>query len=70
MDRLATKLIATSRTLQSWSQKTVGNVAAQLEQAREVLLRLDIAQESRALTVEEAWLRRQLKQHVLALASL
>lgn len=61
LDRLASKLINTSRALQSWSQKKVGNIAAQLEQAREVLHRLDIAQELRPLTVGEAWLWRQLK---------
>lgn len=70
IDRLATKFIATGRALQSWSQRTVGNVAAQIEQARELQLRLDIAQEARALTGAEAWLRRQLKQHMLAMASL
>lgn len=70
IERLDAKLRATSRALQSWSQKKVGNVAAQLHQARELLLRLEIAQDRRTLTPEEAWMRRQLKQHSLALASL
>lgn len=50
LDRLASKFIATSRTLQSWSQWTVGNVAAQVEQEREILLHLEVAQETRVLT--------------------
>lgn len=48
----------------------MGNVKQQLEQAQELLQRLDIAQETRSLIPEEAWLRRQLKQRCLALASL
>lgn len=42
----------------------------QLDQARELLHRFDIAQDIRALTEDEVWLRRNLKQHCLALASL
>lgn len=45
-DRLALKLLATSRALQSWNQKKVGNIATQLQQARKLLLRFDVAQES------------------------
>lgn len=48
----------------------MGNVAAQPEQACELLHRLDIAQDMRPLSDEEAWLRRQVKRHNLALASL
>lgn len=57
-ERLACKLLSTSRALQPWSQKKVGNVAAQLHQARELLQRFEIAQELQLLTPEELWLRR------------
>lgn len=70
LQRLLLKLNATHRALQSWSQKTVGNVGLKLEQARELLHRLDMAQDGRELTQEEGWLRCQLKQQCLALASL
>lgn len=64
IDRLASKLIAISRALQSWSRKSVGNISAQIGFARELLLRLNVAQESRPLTAEENWLRCNLKQHL------
>lgn len=70
IEKLANKLRATSRALQSWSQRKVGSVKTQLDQARELLLRFDVAQETRVLTVLKQWLRRKLKQHCLALASL
>lgn len=70
LERLATKLQATARALQSRSQKRVGSVNSQLELTRELLHRLEVAQDNRVLTAEEAWMRRQLKQHALALASL
>ena len=47
----------------------VGNVNSKLRQARELLHQLDIAQDLRSLSDQEAWLRRRLKQHCLALAS-
>lgn len=70
VDRLASKLVTTSRALQSWRSKTVGQVGTQIEQARDILHRLDVAQVRRTLSPEECWLRRSLKQHLLALASL
>jgi hypothetical protein len=48
----------------------VGNVNAQLGLAREVLHRLEMAQDIRSLSREELWLWGQLKQHCLVLASL
>ena len=48
----------------------VGNVNSKLRQARELLHQLDIAQDLRLLSDQEAWLRRRLKQYCLALASL
>lgn len=48
----------------------MGNIAAQIEQARELLLRLDIAQELGTLTSDELWFPHQLKHLLLALESL
>lgn len=70
LERLSAKFQATARALQSWSAKRIGNVTEQLEMARDLLHRLDIAQDGRPLNLQEAWLRKQLKQRSLALASL
>lgn len=61
IERLHEKLRATTKALQSWSQRTVGNVRLLLDVAREALHRLDMAQDVRGLTPDESWLRRQLK---------
>jgi hypothetical protein len=67
---LATKLKAMARGLQSWSEKKVRHVSSQLELANELLHQLEVAQDSRALSACEKWLRNNLKKHSLALASL
>lgn len=64
------KLRNVARALQSWSATKVGSVRLQLAIAREVVLRLDEAQESRALEQREVELRRGLKVRILGLASL
>ena len=69
-DTLARKFRATVRRLQSWSQKKVGHVNTQLGLAREILHQLEIAQDHRALSGLELWLRNKLKLHSLALSSL
>ena len=51
------KLKRLNRVLQSWSQKQVGHVKTQLGLSREIFHRLEIAQDNRALTQEEDWLR-------------
>jgi hypothetical protein len=48
----------------------VGSVRDSILVANEVILRLDLAQESRALSDQEVWLRRSLKLNLLGLASL
>ena len=48
----------------------VGNIKSQLEMAKEILHRLEIERDSRALSETEEWLRRKLKLHCLGLASL
>jgi hypothetical protein len=68
--RLTAKLKLTARRLMSWSDKKVGCVKLQLMIAWEVVLRLDIAMESRQLSPDERRLRAHLKQAYLGLASL
>jgi hypothetical protein len=48
----------------------VGNVKLQLGMAREILHRLEMAQDCRLLSVMEKWLKGKLKHHILALSSL
>jgi hypothetical protein len=48
----------------------VGNIKQQLLMAKEILHRLEIERDSRSLSPAEEWLRRKLKHHILALASL
>ena len=64
------KLKATARKLQSWSGKHVGHVRTQLALAKEILHRLEIAQDSRSLSLAEIWLSNLLKKHSLFLSSL
>lgn len=62
--------INTARALKSWSATHVGSVRLQLATARVVVVELDVAQESRALSPAEIDLRRDLKRTSLGLASL
>jgi mannosylglycoprotein endo-beta-mannosidase len=48
----------------------VGNIKLKIAMANTLVLRFDVAQEARALSLEEAWLRKTLKHVVLGLASL
>jgi hypothetical protein len=48
----------------------VGNIKQQILMANEILHRLEIARDVRNLSPSEEWLRRSLKHHSLALASL
>ena len=70
MEQIAMKLKRLTKALQSWSKKQVGHVKTQLGLAREILHRLEIAQDSRALTPEEDWLRCESKRYCLVLSSL
>lgn len=54
IERISIKLKRLNRALQSWSSKQVGHVKTQLALAREVLHRLEIAQDIRSLTAELA----------------
>ena len=48
----------------------MGNIRLQLEMAKEILHRLEIARDVREFSPGEEWLRKKLKQHSLGLASL
>jgi hypothetical protein len=60
----------TAPKLTSWSARLVGSVRDKLAISRVLLLKLDTTQENRMLTPHEYWLRRQIKQSYLGLASL
>ncbi|XP_020191796.1 uncharacterized protein [Aegilops tauschii subsp. strangulata] len=64
------KLRATTKALQKWSDRWIGNVKLQITIALEVITRLDIAMEARVLSDEERELRKCLKHKLLGLCSL
>lgn len=68
--RLDWLLRNTSRALQSWSQRCIGNIRIQLEIAKEVIHRLEMAMDRRPLTAHEEDLRKKLKLKALGLSSL
>lgn len=68
--RLDAKLRTTACSLKGWAASKVGSVRLQLAMARVVILELDVAQESRALSPMELALRSDLKVMTLGLASL
>jgi hypothetical protein len=52
-ERVSMKLKRLARRLQSWGHSAVGNVNSQLGLAREVLHRLEMAQDNRLLSSDE-----------------
>ena len=68
--RLDALLHNTTKHLQSWGKRRVGNVKLQISMAHAVILRFDKAQEVRLLSDGEAWLHKALKLSLLGLASL
>jgi endonuclease/exonuclease/phosphatase family metal-dependent hydrolase len=67
---LRKKLSETAHTLRRWSKPLFSNARLQLHIANEVIMRLDMAQERRLLSVAELALRRELKLRALGLAAL
>ena len=63
------KLKVTAMRLRSWSDKQVGHIVSQLCLAKELLHKLEIAQDHRALSPAECWLKNRLKKQSLLLAS-
>jgi hypothetical protein len=57
------KLKVTAKRLQGWSEKRVGHVRSQLALAKELLHRLEMAQDIRTLTLAEVWLKNKLKKN-------
>jgi hypothetical protein len=68
--RLAAKLAATAKALTSWNDRFIGSNKKQILLANELILRLDVAMESRVLSPEERGFRKLLKRKLLGLASL
>ena len=64
------KLRNTAKMLKSWSAKQVGAVRLQLAIAKEIVFRLDAAQDIRTLAPHELAFRRKTKLCSLGLASL
>jgi hypothetical protein len=64
------KLRTLGRRLKSWSDRKVGNIRIQIEWAKELIFRFDVAQEERQLSPLEAWFRRELNRKYLGLCSL
>jgi hypothetical protein len=63
------KLKETAKQLKAWSANQVGHVRSQFALAKEVLHRVEMAQDERHLTPVEVWLRNRLKKHCLLLSS-
>ena len=68
--RLNEMLRALIRALQSWSAAKIGGIKEHLLMARELVHRLDMAQDTRQLSEPEAALRKRMKLRCLGLASL
>lgn len=64
---LQAKLRATTKALMKWSSRWIGSIKTQILVAFEIIFRLDVAMEARALSVEEIVLRRNLKRKLLGL---
>jgi hypothetical protein len=59
------KLKATAKQLKAWSANKVGHVRSQLALAKEVLHRVEMAQDERQLTTVEVWFKNRLKRHCM-----
>jgi hypothetical protein len=66
---LRNKLAETAKSLRAWSKSLFSRTHLQLHIANEIILRMDIAQESRLLSREEQILRKDLKSQALGLAA-
>jgi len=59
-----------SKGLKKWSHRRIGNIKLQVQIAKEINYRLEVARDSRPLNNGEDWLRKKLNLHCLGLASL
>lgn len=67
---LRKKLLETARELRKWSKPLFSNARLQLHITNEIILRLEVAQETRQLSGDEITLRADLKLRALGLAAL
>jgi hypothetical protein len=70
LKRLHIKLARVAKEIKRWKKEKIGDTKLQLAIVKEVLLQLEAAQESRALTAEELDLRRRLKIRSTGLAAI
>ena len=70
LKRLNPKLARVAKGIKRWRKEKTGDTRLQLAIVKEVLLQLEAAQESRALTPQELQLRRQLKAKSTGLAAI
>ena len=68
--RFHTKLSRTAKALKQWQRQSVGDIRKQLAVGKEIILRLDLAEEARPLSEEERGLRRTLKASYLGLLAI
>lgn len=68
MHRLNHRLVVTTSRLKTWSRTLFPQAKLQLHMAMEVILRLDIGQEHRALSLQERGPKAMLKKRVIGLA--
>jgi hypothetical protein len=68
--RLHVKLARAAKSIKKWRREKIGDTKLQLAIIKEVILQLEAAQESRALTSQEAELRRRLKIRCTGLATI
>jgi hypothetical protein len=68
--RVHIKLSRTAKALRKWQRLCIGDIRRQIVTAKEIILRLDQAEEVRALSDEERDLRRQIKSSYLGLLSI
>ena len=68
--RLKLKLLRTTKDLKIWSKTHFSDARLQFHIASEIILRLDVAQETRLLTKLELAPRKKLKTRLLGLAAI
>jgi exonuclease III len=68
--RVHIKLARTAKALKRWQRQSIGDLRIQVATAKEIILRMDQAEEARPLSDDERELRRQLKCSYLGLLSI
>jgi hypothetical protein len=68
--RVHLKLSRTAKALRKWQRLCIGDLRMQIATAKEIILRLNQAEEARPLSDEERDMRRQIKSSYLGLLSI